>query len=237
MTNWVLTPVVNGVQLTRAAVKTFLKQDIGNVRVMLIDNATTDGTAEWARSRWPEVVVCRRRPALSVAASWNKGLTLLFEDTPNEHVLVVNNDTELRPDTYRLLVEDGGEFVTAVSDDNPDSIKVLTPPNGKTRPHPDFSCFLIRRAVWEKVGRFDEEFKIAYVEDLDYHLRMHNLGIDAHCIDLPFYHKRGSATANSTPEQAAAIAAQAELNRAYFAKKWGVQGGTDEYYAIFKNTI
>jgi|WetSurMetagenome_2_1015567.scaffolds.fasta_scaffold04516_3 FkbM family methyltransferase len=428
MINWILTPVHNGLHLTQKAVATFLKQDIGNVRVLLIDNESADGTNEWARSMYPQVVSLRKSPQLSVAQSWNKGLSLLFEGTPHEHVLVVNNDVELRPDTYRMLLSDGGGFVTAVGDGSIGSVRGWTPlklvgcedkvkigkfmemgiplkgvvhvgtnegyevewylklglqvigfeaysraaeicqlryPDtviyngalgevhiptmlqvasgdgcGSTflgsltgekfvdtepcdmdrmdaydlgdcdclvvdvqgmelevlkgagdklkqfkclniecsrvpqyegeapaaevvawldeqgfyaitpiedhndilfvrkdvlgvRPHPDFSCYLIHREVWEKVGRFDEEFKGAFCEDWDYHVRLHKAGVDAHCISVPFYHV-GSATINAmSPADAEKLSKQAGSNREYFKQKWGVEGGTPEYYSLF----
>ena len=174
--NWALVPVRNNLHLTMAAVKTFLAQDIP-VRVLLIDNGSTDGTAEWARSRHPQVVYVRKDPPLSVAQSWNRGLTLLFNDTRNQHVLVCNNDIELRPDTYRLLLEDGGGFVTGVGVDSRGQIDPDSTTQPKDRvdvatlsrsPHPHFSCYLIRRSVWETVGKFDEGFRGAFCEDSGY---------------------------------------------------------------------
>jgi len=235
MINWILVPVHNNVHLTKAAVKTFIKQDIPEVRVLLLNNGSTDGTAEWARTMYPKVVTLYQTPPYSVAQSWNRGLTLLFGNLPQEpnaHVLVCNNDVELRPDTYRLLLEDGGGFVTAVGVDDKEML-ATTVPGGK-RPNPDFSCYLIRREVWDKVGRFDEKFETAFCEDWDFHVRLHKAGVDAHCIDIPFYHV-GSATVNNMPpEEQEAVLKQADKNRQYFKEKWGCDGGSPEYYELFK---
>lgn len=235
MINWILCPVHNGLALTQKAVNTFLRQDYGLVRVLLIDNASTDGTNEWARSMYPRVVTLRKDPPLSVAQSWNKGLTGLFGDSTVNQVLVCNNDVELRVDTYRQLLSDRGGFVTAVGNQDPECIKVVTPPTAAPRPHPDFSCFLIDRATWQLVGKFDEQFLGAFCEDWDYHVRLHKAGVYAHCIDLPFYHV-GSATINNmSPADRDRLCKQADLNRAYFKEKWGVAGGSPEYYALFSS--
>lgn len=232
MTNWILVPVRNNLHLTQAAMKTFLRQDLPEVRVLMIDNDSKDGTLEWARSLYPRIVIIRKYPPLSVAESWNKGLDLLFQDTPNQHVLVVNNDVELRFDTYRKLIEDGGDFVTAVGVNDRDQMATSDP--SVKRPHPDFSCYLMRRHVWEKVGRFDENFKGAFCEDWDYHIRLQKAGISACCIDIPFYHV-GSATINTmSPDDMHLMQDQAGLNRKYFKSKWGFEGASDEYYAQFK---
>lgn len=233
MINWVLMPVRNNLHLTRAAIKSILKQDLTNVRVLLINNDSRDGTAAWARTLYPRVITLNKKPALGVAESWNKGLSLLFDGTGVEHVLVVNNDVELRPDTYRLLLKSGREFVTAVGVDAMTGTGTVAPDN--YRPNPDFSCFLMRRSVWEKVGEFDEGYKRAFCEDWDYHIRLHMAGIDAGCIGVPFYHV-GSATINNMDEkERTELCRQADLNREYFKYKHGFDGGSEEYYNFFKH--
>jgi GT2 family glycosyltransferase len=239
MTNWILCPVRNNLYLTRVAVKTFLNQDIhngGGIQILLIDNGSTDGTFHWARAQDPKkLTYWRPLTAWSVAESWNQGLHRILEEFNEEYALVVNNDVELRPDTYRHLVEDGGDFVTAVGVTEPEKIvPPYTPPDpNKKRPHPDFSCYLMRKSVWEKVGPFDENFKGAYAEDWDYHCRLHQAGITAECIDLPFLHY-GAATANNEDSDGQlAIHTQARLNRDYFKQKWGMEGASKEYYDFF----
>lgn len=108
------------------------------------------------------------------------------------------------------------------------------------RPHPDFSCYMISRWCYEHVGPFDENFKLAFVEDSDYHVRMHLANILAYSIDLPFYHVGGgSQTIKRANEyDQAAIQKQAAKNRAYFAMKWGFEVPTPEnkgtrYYKFF----
>jgi len=102
-------------------------------------------------------------------------------------------------------------------------------PNAK-RPHPDFSCFLIRKSLYEKVGPFDENFKIAFCEDGDYDLRMYAAGVRAYCIDLPYLHHGSMTVKNAEVEEVKRIQAQAEKNREYFFKKHGVHMGSGEYY-------
>lgn len=244
--NPIIVPVRNGLHLTRNAVKDFLAQDIGDVQVLVIDNASTDGTSQWLQTQ--DVLTMYNNPPKSVAASWNAGLRWVFEQGA-EYALVSNNDVLLRPDTFRHLVEDGGGFVTAVGSDDPEKIKPVSatqigeapatwdyavPDPSKKRRHPDFSCFLIRKEVFEKVGPFDEEYEIAYCEDASYHLRMHQAGIEAVCLDLPFYHlgaqtiKLEYGTGLDTQ-----IKEQADRNRAYFKQKHGVEVGSKEYYALF----
>lgn len=244
--NWILCLTKNNLHLTRNAVRTFLDQDIGDVKVLLIDDNSTDGTLNWAWGQHNVVIMPMFGEESGVAAMWNRGLGFIFGDGVSsfeDHALVCNNDVELRPDTYHRLVADGGGFVTAVGSQDrkkitPDDAGCLSVPDpNATRPHPDFSCYLIRKETYTKVGPFDENFKVAFCEDWDYHVRLHKAGIGAICIDLPFLHLSSQTVRNSSPAEQDRIYTQAKRNREYFAQKWGVEGGSEEYYALFANDV
>src|SRR5262249_27026434 len=154
-------PVYNNLALTRDAVKTALAQDIKDVRIVAVVDRGDDGTLAYLRSH-PDVLVISL-PACGVTKAWNVALSYVFDQQRLPHALVINNDVRLRPDTYRLLVEDDGPFVTCVGTSSgaewPGGV-----PSGMKRPHPDFSCFLIRRECWQKVGPFDSSLRI-YTSD------------------------------------------------------------------------
>jgi GT2 family glycosyltransferase len=215
----------NSLALTKQAVQSVLEQDIP-VQLHVVDNNSQDGTTEWLESFCPNTTTFR--PAQGVSSGWNYALTTIFRRC--NHALVVNNDVVLRPDTYRSLLEDGGDFVTAVSVDNMEGIRGEW--RKAPRPHPDFSCFLIRKHVWDKVGGFDESMWL-YASDGDYHLRMHKAGIEAYTIGIPFYHYASGTLKSASPGEKAMIEAQAEKDRRTFEQKWGVQVGTPPYYALF----
>ena len=216
----------NALALTKEAVKSVLEQDIP-VQLHVVDNHSTDGTAEWLQSLdIPNVSLFD--PPLGVSSGWNFALVNIFRVC--EHALVVNNDVYLRPDTYRSLLEDGGQFVTAVSVDNMAGIEgewAKAP-----RPHPDFSCFMIRKSVWDKVPGFDESM-VLYASDGDYHLRMHQAGIKAYTIGIPFYHYASGTLKSVHPNAAHRIQQQADRDRDRFEQKWGVKVGSREYYQLF----
>ncbi len=231
--NWILCPLHNGLHLTRAALRTFLAQDVP-CNVLLLDNASTDGTVPWLNGiRDERVLTMLMMKPLSVAASWNAMLRWVFKR--EDHAIVVNNDTLLRPDTVRHLLADGGLFVTAVGTDDPSKIDppYHEPDPAKKRPHPDFSCFAIRKECYQRVGPFSEEYAGGYCEDADYHLRMHRAGIDAVCLDLPFYHVGAGTLKSVEHDQARKIQLRADKNRALFRKRYGVDVGSPEYYALF----
>lgn len=225
---------MNGIALTKQAVESVLAQDI-DVHLVVIDNKSTDGTLEYLRTLDPEhVTVMALAENVGVSAAWNLALRQVFDRERAQAAVVCNNDIEMRPETVRVLTETNGEFVTCVGEHDRD--KALNSPwSPQHRPNPDFSLWRIRRSCWMKVGEFDEGFQGAYGEDWDYHVRMHKAGIEAFTCGLPFYHV-ASGTIKSAPnaERRRVISDQAERNREYFFRKWGVRGGSPEYYALFR---
>lgn len=223
----------NNLQLTRQAVTTAITQELVSF-LMIYDDGSTDGTIEYLRSlSLPEWYGARYYQAQGVSKLWNQGLSYLFSSPGIDRVLVINNDVKLRPDTIRVLSEDGSPFVAAVGVNQPGQFPGGTPTRVR-RPHPDFSCFLLRRECWERVGKFDESMKI-YCSDLDYHIRMHRAGIEAVSIDLPFWHHVSATLKLAEPDEHMRICRQADLDRVAFRAKWGVAAGSPEYYDLFKS--
>jgi GT2 family glycosyltransferase len=218
----------NAVELSKRAADSILAQDI-HCTLYVINNNSNDGTNEWLENR-PEIRQWMLHTPRGVSASWNFGLEYLFNVARAPHVLVVNNDVELRPDTYRSLIEDGGQFVTAVSVDNRAGMHGEW--RNSRRPHPDFSCFLIRRETWWTVGLFDTRM-VHYASDADYHLRMHQAGIEAYTIGVPFYHYASGTLKQATGDERDKIRRQADNDRAAFEAKWGCKVGSPQYYEKF----
>jgi len=100
-------------------------------------------------------------------------------------------------------------------------------------PHPDFSCFLISRECYQTVGPFDEGI-YCFCGDGDYHLRMHQAGIEAVSLPIPFFHESSGTMKYASPELQLQIADQAAVDRAYSAAKWGMSMGSDAYNQAFQ---
>lgn len=234
--NPILIPVHNGLWMTKGAVRTALAQDIGDVEVLLVNDGSDDGTVQWAALQ-PVRVISYAPRVPSVAYAWNRGLETLFaEGAP--HVLVCNNDIELRTDVYRLLVADPHPFITGVGvfpDEWESRRDAPLTVDGTYRPHPAFSCFLLRREVWEKVGEFDEVYLRGYVEDAAYHVRMHRAGVVAGSIGVPFLHYASGTANEMTEAEQQALQTQATRNRTHFRETYGFDVGSPEYYRSFGN--
>lgn len=227
--NPVLMLAHNCLELTKRAVASVQAQDIPT-EILLIDNGSSDGTGTWAQEQG--LFVASFRPQLGVSAGWNWGLRWLFPQ--HEYVLVCNNDIELPPWGYKTLLgylKLGAEFVTGGSTENRD---FLTPsdPHPPIH-HPDFSCFLISRSAWEKVGEFDERMKF-YAQDNDYHVRAYRTGVELLRADVPFYHERSSTLKNAAPEERAEIQQQANSDREVFKSLYGCMPWEPAYNDLFR---
>jgi len=229
--NWIIMPIYDCKDLTRDAIDSCLAQGIGNVRILCPIDRGLDGVAHYLRSLHP-LVQTIEMPGCGVSKAWNVALSHLFDITGVDYALVANSDTRLRPDAYRRLVSDGGLFVTCVGTSSGAKFPGGEP-SGRKRPHPDFSMYLIRKECWQRVGPFDESMRI-FASDGDMHLRMHRAGIDAYCLDLPFYHVASGTLKNAEVEDRERILKQAQADRLAFFNKWGYDMGSPKYYEQFQ---
>lgn len=230
--NPVLILTHNCCELTKKCLDSVLAQDIKAVPFVW-DNASTDGTLDFLRAEkwWHH----ENQDNRGVSFGWNWSLNYLFGGTclaRCEQVLVLNNDTILSPYTYRLLLDCNVPFVTGVSVESLWSIENSHPQIAQLTDGPDFSCFLIRRSAWEKIGPFDSSL-VHYCGDLDYHVRAHRAGVRLLNAHLPFYHERSSTLNLASPKDRRAIELQADADRERFREKWGVSAGGSDFRDLF----
>lgn len=224
----------NNLALTKRAVNSALLQDVP-VEVVVVDNASTDSTAAWLRTKPVATISTNEQWAL--AKCWNVALQALWK-AGWEEACVINNDVLLRSDTVRLLSAHGSAFVTCVSVDSEDQLGVagdrkIEDLHGTEREHPDYSCWLIRKSVTDRGIWFNEECWPGYVEDSFHHKAMHDAGIRALCISLPFLHYGASTVKQAEPGEAARIRRGADANRERFRLKYGCLPGSKQYEALF----
>lgn len=235
--NPVLILTHNNLELTKKCVHALRNQDIP-VSIHVYDNESTDGTKEWLETV-PDIIDQSSGVDLGVSAGWNFVLDILFSTTRDgaegwnaDHVLVVGNDTVLAPWTYSALIRAGRSFVTGVDigmDPLPEKPDIFP-----LSPHPDFSCFLIWRDAWEKIGPFDERI-VNYCSDCDYHVRAHRLGIPLWKASVPYNHERSSTMRNADPTERERLYKQADADRVVFKSIYGCLPGTKEYEQLFES--
>lgn len=195
----------NGRDDTLACLASLAEQDYEPLTAIVVDNASTDGTAEAVRERFPE--------AQLVVAEWNRGFAggnnlglERAQELGADHVLVLNNDTELEPGAIAALVGEAARRPDAgslgaklVFADDPGLIwfagATFDPRrgyNGRVEGYRerddgrfdavreiDRACgaaMLVPRPVLDEVGGFDEQLGVAY-NDVDLCLRLRARGL------------------------------------------------------------
>ena len=172
--------------------------------VIVVDNASTDGSADLIAVEFPEVKLIRNRDNVGFARGNNQGIRV----SQGRYVLLLNSDTLVKPDALTQLVAfmdqhaaagavsprlvlPGGEPQAFVFGGDP-SIGYLIKRGlyrlVLRRPSHDWhtaqiqavdwvsgACLLVRRAAIEQVGGLDENI-FMYFEDADWCKRIRQAG-------------------------------------------------------------
>ena len=184
----VVIPSRTGRELLAALLPGILAQAPG--QVVVVDNGSTDGTAAWLGSQYPQVeVVCSAEP-LSFARAVNRGIGV----ARRPYVCLLNNDMLLEPGFFAALArafeqvpdlfcataqirfpagvrrEETGKTVFA--QDRPEDFPVrcdepLPGEDGSYVLYGSGGCSLYDAAKLRALGNVDEVYDPAYVEDLD----------------------------------------------------------------------
>jgi GT2 family glycosyltransferase len=234
--NPVLILTHNCLELTKKCVASVRKQNI-ETSIWIVDNGSTDGTEDYLLGNRKEISSTRFGDNRGVSYGWNAGLRRLFELTETEHVLVLNNDTILPSNFYRDLLSYEVPFVTGTETREMTDIGPLV--SHERNPlglGPDFSCFLIRREAWEKIGPFDESMKI-WCSDCDYDVRARKLGMPLMRANVIYYHERSSTIRKASQEEREEYAKIGDSDRAAFKAKYGCVPGSPEYAELFPEFI
>nr|WP_319374366.1 glycosyltransferase family 2 protein [uncultured Methanobacterium sp.] len=187
--------------------------------VIVIDNASLDGSVDYIKENYPEFILIENHENLGFAGAVNQGI----KASSSEYIFLLNNDVQLEGETISNLLKciKKDENIFAVSskmiqyhdptkmDDAGDEYALM----GWTRrvgygKSPDkyimereiFSACagaaIYRRRILEEIGYFDENF-FAYMEDVDISYRAKINGYKClYCPKAVVYHI-GSGTSGS----------------------------------------
>ena len=91
----------NGAGVVGDCVRSLQSQDYPAVQILVVDNASTDGSADMVRREFPTARLHVNEKNLGFGGGNNVGIRLA--ETP--YILMCNNDTRIQPDAVRRLVE------------------------------------------------------------------------------------------------------------------------------------
>lgn len=234
MTGLIILLCRNTLALSRPCLRSLLHQE-PPVDILVIDNASTDGTGRYMaaeQDRRPNLYRMTFRDVVGVARCWNEGLRWAWSRGYGE-ALVVNADTELLPKTHLLLKEymdlHRVGMVTAVGVAN---APAYPGESLAARPHPDYSCYMLAQWAHLRVP-FDEAYDGAYLEDADHHVRLYRAGIWAGSIDLGFKHHSSGTLKYADERETNRINLHYQRNKIRFLREYGCVPGTKAYEQLF----
>jgi GT2 family glycosyltransferase/glycosyltransferase involved in cell wall biosynthesis len=220
--------------------------DYPNLEVIVVDNASSDGSPEWLREweREPSRAGHRRKLILNDAnLGFAAGNNVGLREATGEYLVMLNNDTyvthgwvrslcaHLRRDPTLGIVGPvtnniGNEAKLDLAYD--DIVQMHRVVGEYTRAHPGreialrtaaFFCVALPRHVFERVGELDEAFGVGFFEDDDYCRRVELAGWRVACAEDVFVHHHLSASFDQL--KAEAKKKLFEANKAIYEAKWG----------------
>ncbi len=183
----------NGRRYVRDCLDSVFAQTYEDAKILVVDNGSTDGSAEFIQEAFPEAVLIALPENLHFARGTNAGVEVALRDPACEFVVTLNNDTRSDPEFLGGLVKAAQEervgmvaakllFMDRPKILNTTGICPTRDGSGVDRGwnQPDEGQFdgatdvfaptagaaLYRRSLFERVGLFDGDF-VAYYEDLD----------------------------------------------------------------------
>lgn len=235
----VVIPNYNGKHLLDDCLGSLLSQTHPKVEIVVVDNASSDGSVEYVRDTYPTVRTLRNRENLGFGAAVNQGIRA----TSGELVFVLNNDTEVDAHCIESLVEVAqtdptvGMCATKILDFRRrnviDVAGIVIYPDCSSRGRgrlevdvgqyskveevfgPSGAAGLYRRSMLDDVGLFDADY-FMYCEDTDLAFRARLAGWRClYAPDAVVYHLYSATAGKYSPLKAFLV----ERNRIWMSAK------------------
>jgi GT2 family glycosyltransferase len=250
----------NGKSLAEQCIRSVLNSDYPNKEIVLVDNASTDGSLDYLRSIFPVVHGLANSENLGIAGGRNRGFIEAIRRGA-DYVLSLDNDTRIDPKMIQALVTaaESGSHIGIVGpktyiDDDSGRMqcaggKITYTQNvcsergrekidrgqyGRAEDvdyFPGFG-FMARREVFEKLNYLDENFYGYGHEDTDFCVRAARLGYRVVYVPHAVMWHRGSATIGHYSSRKKYLEA---VNSVYFVRKYAGRKQRIKYtfFAVF----
>jgi len=232
----IIIPIFNQKKYTQKCLESiFLCGSKYDFEIIVVDNASTDGSREYLTGLGNRIVVIFNKKNVGFAKACNQGAKIAH----GEYLLFLNNDTVVTNNWLDILVKelDNNKDMAIVGpkllypDDTVQHAGIVF--DEKKWPHHIYkkergdaayvnkkrqfqcitaACFLIRSKIFNDIGGFDEAY-INGLEDLDLCLKVRELGLGIlYCPESVVYHYGGISTGRHTNDK---------NNKELFLNRWG----------------
>src|SRR2546428_661661 len=99
----------NGRRYVQDCLDSIFAQTYGDAKILVVDNGSTDGSAEFIRDEFPEAVLIALPENVHFARGTNAGVEVALQDPACEFVVTLNNDTRSDPEFLADLVKAAAE--------------------------------------------------------------------------------------------------------------------------------
>jgi GT2 family glycosyltransferase len=234
----IIIPTLNQLEYLRMCVDSIFRHTDLPYEVIVVDNGSTDGTADYLEAMRGRVRYRLLDRNYGFAGAVNRGLMMAKGQT----IVVLNNDTLVTErwldNLLACLASDdriglvgpvtnyiGGEQRIEVPYRTLTEMQAFAAAHNRSNPAlwQDVEritgfCLAFRRELWERTGYFDEGYTVGNYEDDDYNIRVKLLGFRQVVARDTFIHHFGSVSIKALGP---ALDAVNEHNAAYYGEKWG----------------
>ncbi len=228
----------NGKECLPSCLRSVKGQSYPNLEIILVDNASTDGSLDDMHHLFPDLRVIANPKNLGYGGGNNRGI----EEARGEYVFILNNDTELENDcvewlwkgierdertgtaTPKILLYDRRDMIDAAGlTIYPDGLSIgrghceaQTKYGRREEVFSGSGCAsLYRKKMLDEIGLFDEDF-FAYAEDTDLGWRARLAGWKAYYVpEATVYHHHSRQFGTYSTRKAFLV----ERNRIWVALK------------------
>ncbi len=222
----IVIPVFNQLHYTRQCLESLNAGGYPDAMIVIVNNASTDGTAEFLAHR-TALRVIHNSENRACAAAWNQG----FQASTTRWTMFLNNDVAVPPGWLESLAAFAeSEHVAVASPATGEgeldyelnvyaSAFVARMKKVQRRDTAYGSAFMVSRDVFETIGGFDENFRRGGNEDDDLFWRARQAGFKLAVSGCAYMHHFGHMTQKIV---VAERGPSREENINYFRQKWKI---------------
>lgn len=227
MTVAITIPLYNQLHYTKICIESIERFTPRDVRLIFVDNASSDGTGDFLIGLNNANVISNREN-LGCSGAWNQGIAAA---SGADWLIILNNDVIVSPGWIEGMLKAAERW----------NLDIVSPGIREglynydiesyareyvARMHTTIRrgtvhgiCFMVHRRVFDAIGRFDENFRIGQFEDKDFFLRATQAGFRLGTAGCSFLHHFGSVTQDAV-RKTKTVKPYVSENREYFIKKW-----------------